>query len=122
MRVQAPPPPSTYSNEENAMNNKTYKAPQDFDEGSPLPIPMQDVESNQIRAIGYDPATRTLAVTFKFGVGALYQYPDVEQATFDELMASESLGTFFGQNIKQLPFKKYRPEQLAASTEAAACE
>jgi hypothetical protein len=94
------------------MTKKTYQAPQAFEEGSPLPIELHAVESNQVKAIGYDPATKTLAVTFKFGAGALYQYPDVAEETFAEFMAAESKSTFFGQHIKPLPFKKYRPEQV----------
>jgi hypothetical protein len=88
---------------------RTSKAPQAFDEGQPLQINMQAVQSNQVKAIGYDPETKTLAVTFNYG-NALYQYPDVEQATFDAFKEAESAGTFFGKHIKDLPFKKYRTE------------
>ena len=97
---------------------KTYQAPQAFDEGQPLPIPMQEVESSQVRAIGYDAASRALAVQFKYGAGALYQYPDVEQATFDAFVAAESKGAFFKERIKPLAFRKFKQEQIAQGGEA----
>lgn len=96
---------------------KTYSAPQAFEEGAPLPIALQPVESNQVRAIGYDDETRTLAVVFRWGAGALYQYPDVSRETFDEFRAAESKGTFFGQHIKPLPFKKYPAETVVIESE-----
>jgi KTSC domain len=93
--------------------SKPYKPPQAFDEGEPLPITMTPVESNQVKAIGYDAATKTLAVTFNF-VKALYQYPNVEQATFDAFRASDSAGKFFSQHIKDLPFKKFHADAVPA--------
>ena len=96
------------------MPKPTYKAPQDFEDGTAPFIAMDSVESNQIKSIGYDPETKTLAVTFTRGTGAIYHYPDVEQATFDAFVAAESAGTFFGKHIKDLPFKKYRAENVAA--------
>lgn len=93
---------------------KSYTAPQPFAEGAAPHIPMQPVVSSQVKAIGYDPQTKTLAVTFMHGTGAIYHYPNVEQATFDAFLASESAGNFFGQHIKSLPFIKYRGEAVAA--------
>lgn len=83
------------------------------DEQRPM-IALDSVESNQVRAIGYDDATKTLAVTFKNGAGAIYHYPDVPKETFDAFKSAESIGKFFGQHIKNLPFKKYAPEPVAA--------
>ena len=97
------------------MPKPSYKAPQDFEEGSAPFIAMDSVESNQVAKIGYDMETKTLAVTFTRGTGAIYHYPNVEQATYDAFMAAESVGTFFGKNIKDLPFKKYHaPETVTA--------
>lgn len=93
---------------------KPTKPVQAFDEGEAPFIAMDSVESNQVSKIGYDPETKTLAVTFTRGTGAVYQYPNVEQATFDAFKASESAGKFFGVHIKDLPFKKYRSETAAA--------
>ena len=93
---------------------KAFKAPQPFDEGQPLSIALVPIEkSKQIKAIGFCPATKTLAVTFNFGK-ALYQYPNVEQETFDAFAASDSKGSFFGAHIKDLPFKKFHAEAVAA--------
>jgi hypothetical protein len=99
---------------------KTYKAPQAFEDGTPLPIPMEPVESRQVRAIGYDAETKTLAVTFNYGAGAIYQYPDVEPEVFEAFKAAESKGAFFGQHIKALPFRKYRGEPLPVADAAQA--
>lgn len=93
---------------------KSFKAPQAFDEGQPIAIALHPVESSQIKAVGYDAETKTLAVTFVHGTGAIYHYPNVEQATFDAFKASDSAGSFFGQHIKPLPFTKYRGEAVAA--------
>ncbi len=52
-------------------------APAPYDDDPYTPIPMTPVESHQVKAIGYDGATRTLAVTFTRGAGAVYHYPNV---------------------------------------------
>jgi len=81
--------------------------PQAFStEPRPL-IAMDSVESSQVKAIGYCDATQTLAVTFTRGTGAIYCYPNVSRATFEEFKAAESIGAYFGQHIKSLPFAKY---------------
>ena len=81
--------------------------PQSFTEKPYTHIPMTLVESNQVGAVGYDSATKTLAVTFARGAGAIYHYPGVAQETFDAFMAAESKGKFFGEHIKTLPFDKF---------------
>jgi hypothetical protein len=56
------------------------------------------VDSTNIEAIGYDAANSELHLQFlKTG---LYVYRDVPQAIFDELMASDSKGSYFNRNIK----------------------
>lgn len=71
------------------------------------PIPMAPVTSNQVAAIGHDPATNTLAVTFTRGLGHVYHYPDVSAELHAEFVGAESIGKFFGRHIKPLPFKKF---------------
>lgn len=93
--------------------SKSFKAPQAFDEGQPIAIALHPVESSQIKAVGYDEETKTLAVTFNFGK-ALYQYPDVAPATYEAFRTSDSAGKFFGQHIKDLPFKKFHAETATA--------
>jgi hypothetical protein len=56
------------------------------------------VTSNALVSVGYDPATMTLEV--EIHGGTVYQYLDVPETVFQALMASDSLGRFFNQNIK----------------------
>jgi hypothetical protein len=90
---------------------KPYTAPAPFSDEQPLVINMTLVESNQVAAIGYDPESRTLAVTFTRG-GALYQYPDVEPEVHAAFIGAESIGRYFGAHIKALPFKKFMPREV----------
>ena len=79
-------------------------------------IPMTTVQSNQVKAIGYDATTKTLAVTFSRGAGAIYHYAGVTPETHAAFLQAESIGTFFGKHIKPLPFKKFAaPAQADAS-------
>lgn len=87
---------------------KTYAAPAAFnDPAERLEIPLTPVESSQVKAIGYDAATKTLAVTFTRGPGTEYQYMNVEPALHAAFIGADSIGTFFGQHIKPLEFKKF---------------
>lgn len=56
------------------------------------------VTSSNIRSIGYDRTAHTLEV--EFHSGGVYQYQDVPEATYDELMASPSVGNYFHKNIR----------------------
>lgn len=93
---------------------RKFPEPQPFEDDGRPPIELKPVESSQIKAIGYDAETHTLAVAFKYGVGAIYHYPEVQAETHEQFVNAESIGQFFGKHIKALPFKKYRPEQVAA--------
>lgn len=86
---------------------KTYAAPQPFSEAKYVPIAMTPVESNQVAAVGYDAARKTLAVTFTRGLGSIYHYPNVEPQVHTDFMAAESKGKFFDERIKSLPFDKF---------------
>lgn len=99
---------------------KTYTPPQPFSTEPRPPIELNAVNSSQVKAIGYDPETKVLAVTFTRGTGAVYHYPNVEQQTFDAFKAAESIGGFFGKHIKDLPFTKYAAEAEPAAAEKAA--
>ena len=85
-----------------AFSDKEYKA-----------IPMTAVKSKQIASVGYDAASKTLAMTFARGPGHVYHYPNVEQKTHDDLMTAESKGAYFGQHIKTLPFDKFPAPEKA---------
>lgn len=64
------------------------------------PCTMTEVQSSQIRAVGFDPATKTLAVQFLRGDQKTALYPGVEPEQFEAFTTSQSLGKFFGQHIK----------------------
>lgn len=95
------------------MPKKTYPAPAAYSEEEYRHIPMATVTSTQVHAIGYDPCTKTLAVTFTRGTGAIYHYPQVEPQVYADFMAAESKGNFFGKHIKSLPFAKFQARAIA---------
>lgn len=68
---------------------------------------MIQVDSSNLAAIGYDENTSTLTIQFKSG--AIYEYYDVPQFEFDNLMGAESKGTHANQNI----YKRYRQQKIA---------
>lgn len=77
------------------------------------------VQSSQIAAVGYDPATQTLEVELKSfnqdRPNSVYQYSNVPQQVADELVGAESVGTYFGRTIKArpdlYPYKKIGQEK-----------
>lgn len=93
---------------------KPLAAPKPYTDEPRPPIVLEPVTSNQVKAIGYDEATQTLAVTFTRGEGAIYHYPLVSPDQYRAFKAADSIGTHFGQHIKQRPFVKYRAEATQA--------
>lgn len=91
---------------------KQYTPPAPFTDKPYQPIPMDPVESNQVKAIGYDAASKTLACTFTRGPGHIYHYPNVEPETHAAFMKAESKGNFFGQHIKPLAFEKFQAPKV----------
>jgi hypothetical protein len=67
-------------------------------------IKLEPVKSKQINAIGYDKETSTLAIQFKNWKGEVkpetYHFSNFTREQFDEFIKSESLGNYFGKNIK----------------------
>jgi len=59
----------------------------------------QYVDSSMITSVGYDSNSGTLEVEFKNG-GAIWQYYDVQESTYNEFISSGSLGKYFLANIK----------------------
>lgn len=95
----------------------TFPEPQPTTDQKRPQILLTNVESNQVGAIGYDVETKTLAVRFKRGAGAIYHYPGVSPETHADFLAGRlgedrepSIGTYFGKHIKPLPFTKFAPE------------
>lgn len=79
----------------------------------PLIIEVQPVKSSNLKAIGYDSASSTLAVEFANGT---YHYAEVNAALFAQFEASDSKGKFFAQfirkqftGVKQLPVSLEEP-------------
>lgn len=63
------------------------------------------VTSSNIDAIGYDPMQRVLKVVFKSG--SIYDYYEVGQEVYDDLMSAESIGRTFNQTVRNVfMFKK----------------
>lgn len=59
----------------------------------------QSVSSSNLRSIGYDHSSSTLEV--EFNNGSIYQYFDVPENVYDELMNASSHGQYFDINIKK---------------------
>lgn len=97
---------------------KTFTAPQAHSTEKRPHITLHDVKSSQVKSVGYDHGTNTLAVQFSRGTGAIYHYPNVTKQQYDEFIAAKSIGIHFGQHIKALPFTKY-PAPVAAKTPTA---
>lgn len=62
-------------------------------------LEMRSVDSSLLDKVGYDSATKTLVVQM-VNSSDIYTYVDVPQTVYDELLASDSKGTFFVDNIK----------------------
>lgn len=58
----------------------------------------QPVSSSNLVSVGYDSNSEKLEVEFKNG--HIYEYYNVPQVIFDQLMQAPSVGTFFNANIK----------------------
>lgn len=56
------------------------------------------VESSNIESIGYDSKSQTLEIEFLNG--SIYQYFDVPQHIYDELIDADSHGKYLAANIK----------------------
>ena len=69
---------------------KKFPEPQPFSNRERPPIALEPVESNQVGAIGYDEATKVLAVQFRRGARAIYHYPNVEPKLHSDFIAAEN--------------------------------
>lgn len=58
----------------------------------------QSVTSSNIASIGYDADSQTLEIEFLNG--GVYQYFDVPQHVYEEIMSANSHGQYLAQNIK----------------------
>lgn len=63
------------------------------------------VQSSNIAAIGYDSATETLEVEFIHS--GIYEYRNVPDMIYDELMNASSHGSYLNREIKNIyPYEK----------------
>ena len=58
----------------------------------------EKVESSNIESIGYDSANETLEIAFLNG--SIYQYFDVPQSIYEEIMSADSHGKYLAYQIK----------------------
>lgn len=80
-------------------------------------ITLQPVVSSNVVAVGYDSASKTLAVQFKGGA-KVYYYAGVEPELHQQMMAAESVGRFIGAHIvRKYDFTTNDPTQVATTTE-----
>lgn len=104
--------------------SKQHHATQPFEKGQRPQIALVPVESRQVEAIGYDKDSATLAVSFKRWDGgaptAVYHYENVSPVVHAEFVGAESIGKYFGEHIKALPFKKFVPDAQPEAAGAAA--
>jgi hypothetical protein len=67
----------------------------------------QNVDSSLATSVGYDIASSTLEIEFR-SKGQIWQYFDVHESVYYEMMSSGSIGKYFLANIKGI----YRPERV----------
>jgi hypothetical protein len=56
------------------------------------------VTSSNLRSVGYDKAKKVLEVEFR--TGAIYQYEDVPEAIYTQLLRAPSHGEFFSRYVR----------------------
>ena len=57
------------------------------------------VSSSDLASVGYDARQHILEIEFL--TGSIYQYFNVPQQVYDELMAADSHGRYFDANVKK---------------------
>jgi len=63
----------------------------------------QSVESSNLASIGYDAENEILEIEFNHG--GIYQYFDVPENIYEELMNASSHGQYFDRNIKKSVYR-----------------
>jgi hypothetical protein len=61
-------------------------------------VPLLPVDSTMANAIGYDKDKEILQIEFKNG--SVYQYSGVDEHTWEDFYYSDSIGSFFNEEIK----------------------
>lgn len=60
----------------------------------------QSVDSTDIKSVGYDPASKILEI--EFHSGGIYQYLDVPDMVYSDLMNADSKGKYFHRYVKNV--------------------
>lgn len=60
----------------------------------------QPVSSSLVESLGYGPEKEVLEVELENG--RVYQYRDVPESTYNELIEADSIGRYFSQYIRDL--------------------
>lgn len=64
---------------------------------------MLNVQSTNLKSVGYDDNQKFLYIEFKHG--GKYKYLNVKKSIYDKLLVADSKGKFFDQNIKKAGYK-----------------
>ena len=56
------------------------------------------VSSSNIHSVGYDSSSMTLEIEFRSG--GVYQYFEVPESVYEELLHASSKGSYFHQHVK----------------------
>jgi hypothetical protein len=70
----------------------------------------RDVNSTNVRSVGYDATTETLEV--EFHGGGTYRYTGVPESVYEKLMAATSIG----RAVREIIVGHYLVEKLGAQT------
>lgn len=62
------------------------------------------VSSSLLETVGYDPETETLEIELENG--CVYQYRDVTESTYNELLEADSIGRYFNRYIRNLSYTR----------------
>ncbi len=71
-------------------------------------------ESSLLKAVTYDPDNRVLRITF--ADGSQYDYAEVKEATYNELLEASSQGDYFNDKIRN-KFKTTKVQMSERTTE-----
>lgn len=94
---------------------QAYEGLQDLNELIAEPPPLLEEEesfamlpvaSTMASAIGYDSENEVLQI--EFNSGAVYQYSDIDEDTWEDLHSSDAVGKFYNQYIKG----KYQSQRI----------
>lgn len=73
---------------------------------SPKPLPLQEVKSSNVQAVGYDAETQRFGVRFKNG--ATYHYEGVDAKTAEAVSTAPSVGSAVHSVLVKGSFKYTR--------------